>query len=481
MNLKIYLSLIITIVFISGCNDSLAQPPTPTTPPVEATEIVQQIETETVTATLQPTNTASPSPTMTSPALPTATTAPTESPTSTPSPTLTPTPTHPLMIPVMRQQNYPGSDLIIEETLEPGDNYDRFVVSYLSEGYKIYALLTIPQGESPETGWPVIIFNHGYIPPAQYRTTERYVAYVDGFARNGYVVFRSDYRGHGFSEGEATGGYGSPAYTVDVLNGMTSVQQYPGVDPERVGMWGHSMGGHITLRSMVVTDTIKVGVVWAGVVVSYPDLLTRWRRNPNQPTPTPNPNSQRGRWRYEIMETYGSPEENPTFWNAVSANSYLTDLSGPIQIHHGTADSSVPVEFATILHEELQTVGQPNELYIYEGDNHNLSLSFNLAMERSLAYFDRILKPGQANSLESAESIEPFVFSGDEVINLRDGPDTSYEVIGGLGANQTLPIIGRNVDSSWWQVETINGPAWVAAWVVTANNIADVPLVAELP
>jgi hypothetical protein len=39
------------------------------------------------------------------------------------------------------------------------------------------------------------------------------VAYVDALARNGYIVFKSDYRGHGNSEGSAPGGYGSPAYT----------------------------------------------------------------------------------------------------------------------------------------------------------------------------------------------------------------------------------------------------------------------------
>ena len=57
----------------------------------------------------------------------------------------------------------------------------------------------------------MIVFNHGYIPPSQYRTTERYVAYVDGFASNGYIVFRPDYRGHDQSEGAPTGAYGSPA------------------------------------------------------------------------------------------------------------------------------------------------------------------------------------------------------------------------------------------------------------------------------
>ena len=97
-----------------------------------------------------------------------------------------------LMIEVMRQQTYPGSETAIEAKLDPGSNYDRYIASYQSEGLKIYALLTVPRGQKPESGWPVIVFNHGYIPPDQYRTTERYVAYVDAFARNGYIVFFHD-------------------------------------------------------------------------------------------------------------------------------------------------------------------------------------------------------------------------------------------------------------------------------------------------
>jgi dipeptidyl aminopeptidase/acylaminoacyl peptidase len=295
----------------------------------------------------------------------------------------------------MRQQSYPGSEITIEETLEPGSNYDRYIASYLSEGNKIYALLTVPRGEKPASGWPVIVFNHGFIPPAQYRTTERYVAYVEAFARAGYIVFRSDYRGHGNSEGEAAGGYGSPAYTVDVLNAVASIKDYPDADPSRIGMWGHSMGGHITLRAMVVTDDIKAGVIWAGVVASYPDLMARWRRpsnNGDDPVPTPSPSSGRGRWRRELLETYGSPEENPEFWAAISPNSYLSDLSGPVQLHHGTADHSVPLEFSETLQTQIQEVDMPVEFYRYEGDNHNISVNFTTAMQRSIQFFNTYVK-----------------------------------------------------------------------------------------
>src|SRR3990167_9420105 len=142
----------------------------------------------------------------------------------------------PLSIEYMRQQFYPGSEITIEQTLPSGSNYNQYIASYKSDGLKIYALLTVPKEPKPKNGWPVIIFNHGFIPPDQYRTTERYVAYVDAFARAGYIVFKSDYRGHGNSEGKAEGGYGSNAYTIDILNAVSSTKKYKDADPERIGM-----------------------------------------------------------------------------------------------------------------------------------------------------------------------------------------------------------------------------------------------------
>ncbi|OGH25085.1 MAG: peptidase [Candidatus Levybacteria bacterium RIFCSPLOWO2_01_FULL_39_24] len=297
---------------------------------------------------------------------------------------------YPLSIEYMRSQEYPGSEITIEQTLQSGSNYNKYIASYKSDGLKIYALLTVPFGNPPAGGsWPVIIFNHGYISPKEYSTTGKYIAYADAFSRNGYIVLKSDYRGHGNSEGEAIGGYGSPAYTIDVLNAVASIKKFEDADVNRIGMWGHSMGGFITLRSMVISKDIKAGVIWGGVVASYPDLIYNWRRSTFTPPPL---SAGARRWRDLLVAQFGTPAENPNFWNSISANAYLKDVSGPIQLHHGTADASVPIAFSEKLDKELKAMGKISELFIYRGDDHNLANNFNTAIQRSVDFFDKYLK-----------------------------------------------------------------------------------------
>lgn len=324
---------------------------------------------------------------------------------------------HPLSIEHMRAQEYSGSDIVIEQTLPPGSNYNRYIASYKSDGLKIYALLTVPNGEKPAKGWPVIIFNHGYIPPAEYRTTERYIAYTDIFSRNGYVVFKSDYRGHGTSEGNPEGAYYSPAYTIDVLNAVSSVKklntssfwqaervqnpdagqasmtQDPLINKDKMGMWGHSMGGSITLRTMVTTHDIKAADIWAGVVASYGDLIKNWRRPNSQPVVrSQREQAVRRPTRQALIDKYGDTDKNPTFWNSISPISFVAAVSGPIQIQHGRADYEVPVLFSERLDEALRKAGKPSTLYIYEGDDHNIAANVNTALQRSVDFFDKYLK-----------------------------------------------------------------------------------------
>ena len=52
----------------------------------------------------------------------------------------------------------------------------------------------------------------------------------------------------------------------------------------------------------------------------------------------------------------------------------------------------VPLAFSELLYAEMQAAGMPAELFLYEGDNHNIANNLDLALQRSIAFFDTYVR-----------------------------------------------------------------------------------------
>ena len=291
----------------------------------------------------------------------------------------------------LRNLKITGSEITIEKKLADGPNYHQYLASYISQGNKIYALLTVPFGDPPQGGFKAIVFCHGYIPPAAYRTTERYTAYVNYLARSGFVVFKIDYRGNGQSQGEPAGTYFSPGYTIDAIAALKSLQRMDIIDPQGIGMWGHSMAGNLVLRAMEMEPEIKAGVIWAGAVYSYDDFTRYGINDPSyRPSPTQESGGESGsRSRtQQIFDTYGRLDTSVDYWKAVSLTENIEYLTSPLQIHHAQDDPVVNIGYSVGLAAVLQAHGKEYEFYTYEGGGHNLvSPYFDRAMQRTVAFF----------------------------------------------------------------------------------------------
>ena len=300
-------------------------------------------------------------------------------------PQSTPPPFAELTIPYLRKQSYQSNlgelDIIRETT-----TYTAYLTSYSSEGLRINGLLTQPKGTQPENGWPAIVFVHGYIPPAQYKTDGQYAAFVDYLARNGFVVFKVDLRGHASSEGEPSGAYYSSDYIIDVLHAYSALQNSDFVNPDGIGLWGHSMAGNVVLRSLAVEKEIPVAVIWAGAVYSYEDFQefgisdASYQAPPNQ--------TERQRKRKELFDTYGEFTPESPFWKQVAATNYLTDFQGAVQLHHAINDDVVDVRYSRNLTELLDETQVEHELHEYSSGGHNISgSSFTQAMQGTVEFY----------------------------------------------------------------------------------------------
>lgn len=312
-----------------------------------------------------------------------------------PSATPSPMPFRELTIPYLREREYKSALGEFEKVSENG-SYTSYVTSYDSDGLKIYGLLTIPNGPVPrssesEAGWPAIVFVHGYIPPQSYQTRVNYASYVDYLARNGFVVFKIDLRGHGNSEGIASGAYYSGDYVIDALNARAALESADFVNPNLIGLWGHSMGGNIVFRAFTAKPEIPAVVIWAGAVYTYTDLQ-EFGVDDDSYRPPPQ-DSERQKYRAALRAAHGDFSPDSPFWKQVAPTNYLKDLKGAIQLHHAVNDNVVSVNYSRNLDALLNETTTRHELREYADGGHNLTgASFNLAMERTVAFFKENMK-----------------------------------------------------------------------------------------
>jgi dipeptidyl aminopeptidase/acylaminoacyl peptidase len=129
-------------------------------------------------------------------------------------------------------------------------------------------------------------------------------------------------------------------------------------------------------------------VLQGGAVGSASDMFYNWLPN----SQASNPSAALA--LDHLVQINGTPASNPEFWKAISPLEHLEDLSGPVQIHHGTNDEQVPVRFSQTLDSALTKQGLPHEYYEYPGAGHGLhGPEYRLITDRMMKLLNKQLIP----------------------------------------------------------------------------------------
>jgi dipeptidyl-peptidase 4 len=191
--------------------------------------------------------------------------------------------------------------------------------------------------------------------------------------QKGYVVFQLDNRGS-YNRGKK---FEDPIYKHlgdielrDQLVGMEYVKSLDFVDPERIGVYGHSYGGYMTIMSMFKAPNVfKVGVSGAPV--------TDWTL-----------------YDTHYTERYaGHPGKDGKDYDISNVFRFAEGLEGDLLIYHGMADDNVLFTHATKLFKHLQDLGKTFDVMTYPGSKHSIrGKKTGLHLAKTIVrYFDKNL------------------------------------------------------------------------------------------
>ena len=241
--------------------------------------------------------------------------------------------------------------------------------------------LMLPKNLDRSKKHPAIVWIHGSGSdqnflgwhPGAYRM---YYSVSQYLVQQGYIVLTPDYRGSsGYSRNWATGvhmGLGVND-TADVAAGADYLKTLPYVDADRIGVWGLSYGGFLTLQALNTDPTLwRCGIDVAGVVdwATYGAGYT-----------TPR---------------LGTPVENPEIYKISAPIYHMEKLARPLLVLHGTNDRNVQFRDSLRVIDTLLKLDKPFEMGVYPGEIHFFRRAHILrdAWRRAEAFFDAHLKNG---------------------------------------------------------------------------------------
>ncbi len=245
------------------------------------------------------------------------------------------------------------------------------------DGTRCQALLYVPADAQPGEARPALVYVHG---GPTWLIDRRWLPEVQHLVAEGYTVIAPNFRGstgYGRAFDRANDGDWGGGDLDDCVAAGKYLRGLPWVAPDRIGIWGGSYGGYMTLLALGKRpDAFQAGVDLFG----SSDEATLWMQS--------DPVGRRG-----IEEEVGIPLRNRAAFRAGAPLHYAERITAPLLMLHGEEDRRVTLEQSEAMKRALDRLGKVYEYHRYPGEPHGFRRIDNWvdAQERTVDFLGRFL------------------------------------------------------------------------------------------
>jgi dipeptidyl aminopeptidase/acylaminoacyl peptidase len=228
-------------------------------------------------------------------------------------------------------------------------------IHWRSDDFDVQGWLLPPANVDPSRKYPMVVSIHGGPASAALPSFPRDQNAV--LAANGYFVFMPNPRGS-YGQGEAFTranvkdfGYGDLR---DILAGVDAVLKDNPIDPNRIGVWGWSYGGYMTMWTVTQTNRFRAAVAGAGVA--------NWQSYYGE--------NDIDEW---MIPYFGaSVYEDPAVYAKSAPINFIKNTKTPTLVLVGERDGECPAPQSFEFWHALRTVGVDTQLVVYPDEGHSI-------------------------------------------------------------------------------------------------------------
>lgn len=300
-----------------------------------------------------------------------------------PEPTPVPTPLVRYQIETLTQKVPKARNIEIRETISEEEKYTSFLFEHVFDPTFETGELKTVTGQinlpSADGKYPLVLMIRGYVDQDLYETgigTKNAAAY---FASNGYITLAPDFLGYAGSSSESGDIFETRFQTyTTVLSLLSSLKSIENWDQKNVFIWAHSNGGQVALTTLAITQGDIPTTLWAPVTKPFPYSILYYT----------DESEDGGKFIRRELSGFEELYDVDKF----SFTKYLDRIKAPIQLHQGTMDNAIPLEWSNQIVARLRNLELDVTYFTYPGADHNLRPDWDVVVARDLEFYNSKLK-----------------------------------------------------------------------------------------